>query len=130
MQEFTKEKTLQMSQPKRVSRSKGETSNASQAPPSSPLSQISRWGTMQRSGIPRSMGETEIQARTRDMNKRKSRRTFIEANEDKEDDEVEQHNTYPKGWGTQKIAGDEDEIEDENDPYLSLEGSSMAEEQL
>jgi len=130
MQEFTKEKTSQMSQLRRASRSKGETSNSSQAPPSSPLSRISRRGPMQRSGIAMSVGETEIEASTRDANKRKSRRPFIEDDEDEEDDEVEQRNTYPKGWGTQNMADDEDEIEDENDPYLSPEGSSTAEERL
>jgi len=73
---------------------------------------------MQRSDIAMSVGETSNAASTRDANKRKSRRPFIEDDEDEEDDEVEQPNTYPKGWGTQNMADDDDEIEDENDPYL------------
>jgi len=130
MQEFTKEKTSQMSQLRRASRSKGEISNSSQAPPGSPLSWISSLCSIQRSEIAMSMGKTGIEASTRDANKRKSRRPFIEDDKDEEDDEVEQRDTYPKRWGTQNMADDEDEIEDENDPYWSPEGSSKAEEQL
>jgi len=81
---------------------------------------------MQRSGNAMSMGGTEIESGTRDANKRKSRRPFIEDDEGKEDDKVEQRNTYPKGWGMQNMLDGEDEIENENDPYLSLEGSSTA----
>ena len=85
---------------------------------------------MHRSGIAISVGETEIEASTRDTNKRKSRTPFIEDDKDKEDDEVVQRNTYPKEWGTQNMGDDEDEIEDEKDPYLSPKGSSTAEERL
>ena len=118
MQEFTKEKTSQMSQLRRAFRSKGETSNSSQAPPSSPLSWISRRGPMQRSGIAMSVSDTDREASTMDSNKQKYRRPFIDADDNEEDYEVEERNTYSKGWGTQNMADDEDEIEDETDHYL------------
>ena len=83
---------------------------------------------MQRSVIAMSVGETEIETSNRDQNKRKSRSPFSEGDEDEGDYRVEQRNTCPKGFGTHNMMDNEDEVENENDPYLSPEESSMAEE--